>query len=141
MTLYCKRKLLNLLLKRPSRFLIFFHDIFKHVFGNLNILCENVTHVDIWVLPCVEKSPYCEEPVTIQDQLVNKMLSASTWLLLGTGLTLVQASYIAASPGLSAVFIREMLDRMGSDLADPGRGDYIDIIPQTYVKTILFLIT
>ncbi|XP_068218776.1 neuroendocrine protein 7B2 [Palaemon carinicauda] len=59
------------------------------------------------------------------------MLTAGAWVLLGAGLTIVHASYSHSSPELTDAFIREMLDRMGSDLADPGRGDYLDILPQS----------
>ncbi|XP_045617008.1 neuroendocrine protein 7B2 [Procambarus clarkii] len=62
------------------------------------------------------------------------MLTAAVYLGVGSMLYLTSASYLpgssgAASMGLSDAFLREMVARMGSGLADTGR-DYLDLPPQ-----------
>ncbi|XP_042858246.1 uncharacterized protein LOC122244420 isoform X2 [Penaeus japonicus] len=57
------------------------------------------------------------------------MLTAGALVFLGAGLSVAQASYVSSAGGLSDAFLREMVARMGSGLADPAR-DYLDLPPQ-----------
>lgn len=57
------------------------------------------------------------------------MLRAGALVFVGAALSAAGASYVSSAGGLSDAFLRELVARMGSGLADPAR-DYLDLPPQ-----------